>query len=291
MTGFARSEGQNETHSWVWELKSVNAKGFDCRCRIPNGFDTLEKQVRTMAGSYFKRGNLSVSLTLERARSGNLYQVNEEALADILEQITALQKALPQASPPTIDGILSLKGVMETAEQQTSEDEHSELEALVVKDLSVAMERLIDMRLAEGARMQGVLQGQIGAIDDLCRQAEKIAALQPDMIKKRLITQVQDLLDQVPALPEERLAQEAAILMIKADVREELDRLIAHIGAARDLMQVNGAIGRQFDFLCQEFNREANTLCSKSSDVDLTRIGLELKAFIEQLREQVQNIE
>jgi len=292
MTGFSRTEGHNEKYSWVWEIKSVNAKGFDCRCRLPNGYDELEKPVRSLAGKHFRRGNLSISLRLERMQFENQYKIDEQALGAIVDQIKTIQNILPSVTPPTADGLLGLKGVMELVEQeQPTVEQKQELVTLIMHDYEQALEKMKDARNAEGIRMEEVLKSQIADISTLCEQSEKIASMQPDKIKARLEKQVRELLEQIPALPEDRLAQEAAVLMVKADVREELDRLKAHIEAAGDLMKNDGAIGRQFDFLCQEFNREANTLCSKSSDVELTRTGLELKAVIEQLREQVQNIE
>lgn len=295
MTGFARTDGQLEMHnsswSWGWEIKSVNAKGFDCRCRLPKGFDDLENEVRSQLSSVFKRGNISVNLALERLGGSNQFQVNEDVLADVIEKMKLIHSQIPAATPPSLDGILAIKGVVETVESKLTDEDRSILMDAMEHDLGEAINGLLVMRHDEGNRMHKVISGHIKSIANLCHDAEKLVALHPKVIKERLVEQVKELLGQVPALSEERLAQEAAVLMTKADVREELDRLLAHIEAAEDLIAQGGPMGRRIDFLCQEFNREANTLCSKSFDVELTRIGLQLKATIEQLREQVQNIE
>nr|MBC8338629.1 YicC family protein [Alphaproteobacteria bacterium] len=214
-----------------------------------------------------------------------------QVLEQMLAALPDIRKMAPDAGPPSIDGLLSLRGVIEPVEEELSDEERTALEADILDSFETAVTALADMRDEEGVRLAETLNGQLDAIAGLSGEAEKLAALQPDVIRERLKAQIEALLEDVPALPEERLAQEAALLMTKADIREELDRLKAHEQAARDLMNGGDAVGRKLDFLCQEFNREANTLCSKSQDVDLTRIGLDLKSTIEQFREQVQNIE
>ncbi|MBL6947523.1 MAG: YicC family protein [Rhodospirillales bacterium] len=291
MTGFARSEGQMDNCSWTWELKSVNAKGLDVRCRIPTGYESLEKTVRDRMAKAFKRGNISVNLTLNWFKGDAGVRVNPQVLEQMLAALPDIRKMAPDAGPPSIDGLLSLRGVIEPVEEELSDEERTALEADILDSFETAVTALADMRDEEGVRLAETLNGQLDAIAGLSGEAEKLAALQPDVIRERLKAQIEALLEDVPALPEERLAQEAALLMTKADIREELDRLKAHEQAARDLMNGGDAVGRKLDFLCQEFNREANTLCSKSQDVDLTRIGLDLKSTIEQFREQVQNIE
>ena len=291
MTGFARTEGHEDDISWTWEVKSVNGKGLDVRCRLPAGFESLEQQARARIAKRFRRGNISLVLTVQGNQVRGSYRVNRAVLDDILSLLPEIRERLPDAGPPHVESLLALRGVIEPVEDEPSEESRHAAETAVLAGLDQALESLVAMRDQEGARLASVLTTHLDGIGRLCQEAEGLAAAQPDAIKERLRIQVAALLDAVPALPEERLAQEAALLMAKADVREELDRLKAHREAARDLMGGDGAIGRKLDFLCQEFNREANTLCSKSVDLALTRVGIELKAGVEQLREQVQNIE
>jgi len=291
MTGFARAEGQDDDCSWGWEARSVNGKGLDVRCRLPTGFEALEQRVRERAKQTLRRGNVSLTLTLTRTRAAALRRLNEDVFNSIAALLPDLAARVPDATPASLDGLLALRGVLESGDEGFTDAQMEQLEPSLMAGLDVALAALTDMRTAEGGRLAEVLSGQIDAIDELSAEAAKLAAVQPDTIARRLKEQVEALLGEVPPLPAERLAQEAALLMTKADVSEELDRLAAHVAAARELMSADAAIGRKLDFLCQEFNREANTLCSKSADVDLTRVGLDLKAAIEQFREQVQNIE
>jgi len=291
MTGFARAEGQDDDCSWVWEARSVNGKGLDVRCRMPAGFEALEQAVRDRAKQTLRRGNVSLNLTLTSTPSAAMQHLNEDVFDSIAALLPDLAVRIPDAAPASLDGLLALRGVLESGDEGLTEDQMKQLEPALMIGLDVALTALYDMRAAEGGHLAEVLSGQIDAIEALSAQAAKLAAAQPDAIAKRLAEQVEALLRNVPPLPAERLAQEAALLMTKADVSEELDRLAAHAAAARELMSADAAIGRKLDFLCQEFNREANTLCSKSADVDLTRVGLDLKAAIEKFREQVQNIE
>ena len=290
MTGFARAEGEADGLAWSWELKSVNGKSLDLRFRLPAGYESLELPLRALAGEHLKRGSVSVSLTIARTAAGAALQVNRA----VLDQMLALARELGreiEAAPPRIDGLLALRGVLESAEEMPDPARRERREALLLAGCRKAIDALSIMRRAEGARLGAVLAERLREIADLVAAAEASAATQPDAIRSRLKSLVDALSDAVPSIPEERLAQEAALLVARGDIREELDRLAAHIAAARELLAEGGAIGRRLDFLCQEFNREANTLCSKSADVELTRIGLALKAGIEQLREQVQNIE
>jgi len=291
MTGFARAEGGTEACTWVWELKSVNAKGLDVRSRLPGGFDGLEATVRERSQSRFKRGNISVFLQINRARPQGAYQINIDALEAIRTALPGIAEMFPDSAPPTQDGLLALKGVMEAADEEIAEDASAALETARLADLDKALDGLAEARAGEGYHLAEVIGGQLTTIVNLRATAEGLAATHPDAIKARLAEQVRELAEAVPPMPEERLAQEAALLMLKADVREELDRLRAHCEAAAGLLSESGAVGRRLDFLCQEFNREANTICSKSADIELTRVGLELKATIEQMREQVQNVE
>ncbi|HEX7969714.1 MAG TPA: YicC/YloC family endoribonuclease [Stellaceae bacterium] len=290
MTGFARADGHEDGVSWVWELKSVNSKSLDLRFRLPPGLESLELPLRASLAQRLKRGALSVTLTLARAAAAGNLRVNREALA----QVVALARELVadgSAAAPRADGLLALRGVLESGEEDEDEARRERRRAAQLASWEKALDRLVAMRTAEGARLVPVLEARLAEIAQLVAAAEDSAAAQPEALKARLRDMVAALLDASPALPPERLAQEAALLVGKADIREEIDRLSAHIVAAQELLAEGGAIGRRFDFLCQEFNREANTLCSKSADVALTRSGLALKAAIEQLREQVQNIE
>ena len=291
MTGFARSEGQSNGCSWTWELKSVNAKGLDVRCRVPNGFENLEKAARDRVAKTFKRGNVTVNLTFSWIKGDAGFRVNPQVLEELLATLPEIRKQLPDAAPPSVDGLLALRGVIEPVEEELSDVARSALDSEILESFEPALAALLAMRDDEGARLSEALDTRLDEIAGLSGDAEKLAALQPDAIRERLKTQVETLLADISALSEDRLAQEAALLMTKADIREELDRLKAHEQAARELMGNGGAVGRKLDFLCQEFNREANTLCSKSQDVTLTRIGLDMKSAIEEFREQVQNIE
>jgi len=290
MTGFARQEGGDGTLAWTWEIKSVNGKNLDLRCRVPSGYEALEMAARTIAQARCARGNLQLTLTVNRGQAPVKLQVNRDVLDPLLDLIRELEDEV-RAAPPRLDGLLAVRGVLETVEEQETEEQMAARTAAMEADLVLALEALIAMRRAEGLRLDAMAAGHLAEIERLTAAAGETAAARPEALRARLKAQVEELLEAVPALPEERLAQEAAILAAKADVREELDRLGAHVAAARELLAEGQAIGRRMDFLCQELNREANTLCAKSQDVALTRIGLDLKAVIDQLREQVQNIE
>jgi uncharacterized protein (TIGR00255 family) len=290
MTGFARAAGGAGAYSWIWEIKSVNSRGLDLRCRLQGGLDGLESRVRADAAQRFHRGNLIMNLALTRVGREPTVQINTGVLETMLAVANDLAGRI-NASPPTVDGLLALRGVVETVEPEESEEDRKALEAGVIFCLEEALELLLTDRRAEGQRLDDVVSAQIDVIAALTKSAGELAALQPAALKARLRQQIADILDGAVGLSEDRLLQEAALLVTKADVREELDRLIAHVSAARDLLASDGAIGRRLDFLAQEFNREANTLCSKSQDAALTKIGIELKTVIDQFREQAQNIE
>lgn len=290
MTGFARREGGDSQQTWVWEAKSVNGKGLDVRVRVPQGAEALEQQVRSAVSRVCARGNVSVNLSIDRSERPLRLQVNRE----LLDQLVGLTRELGgelEAAPPRLDGLLAVRGVLETVEEPESESERSARLERMAADLATLLDDLAAVRRQEGAHLKETALGHLGEIERLTKDASETAAVQPDALRERLRRQVAELLETSSGLSEDRLAQEAALLASKADIREELDRLAAHVGAARELLEEGGAIGRRLDFLCQELNREANTLCSKSPDVALTRIGLALKNAIEQLREQVQNIE
>ncbi len=290
MTGFARSGGEHGAYAWTWELKSVNGRGLDLRCRLPAGHDGLEQRVRAEAGQRFRRGNITINLQLQQSAGEGTVRVNEAVLAQLVAVMQDLETRIV-AAPPRLDGLLALRGVMEIAEPAETEDERAAREGDMLASLDEALDGLVEARRAEGERLASVLAAQLAEIETLVTAAAGAAEAQPAALKARLHEQVRALLDEAPALPEDRLTQEVALLTVKADVREEIDRLGSHLTAARELLAAGGEAGRRLDFLAQEFNREANTLCAKSAGPELTAIGLELKAVIDRLREQTQNIE
>lgn len=291
MTGFARAQGQNDRCSWIWEVKSVNGRGLDVRSRLPNGFDRLDPPIRERVGARFRRGNISLALSLQWNVRGAGFRINQAALDEVIGLLAEVQRRIPNAAPPRPEGVLALRGVIETADEEVDEAAQQAMDGELLTSLEAALDALHTARRDEGRRLAEIVGSQFNEVEAFCRQAEAVVAAQPMAIRERLASQVKALLEDVPALSEERLAQEAALLMTKADPREELDRLKAHLAAGRSLLSETEAVGRRLDFLCQEFNREANTLCSKSADMDLSRCGLALKAVIDQMREQVQNIE
>lgn len=290
MTGFARTQGAQDGWRWHWEVRSVNARGLDVRVRFPESFEGLEGPARILATERFARGNISASLTLTNDPVRGSIRINPEVLAQVIGALDIL-KGKVAAAPPTLDGILALRGVLEPQTTELSEKDLAARDAAVLDSLANALDALGTARREEGTRLHAVLVQQVERMEELVHQAERLAATQPAHLRTRLKTLVDELLAARSGVSEERLAQEVALLVTKADVREELDRLKSHLAQARSLFAAKGAQGRRLDFLAQEFNREANTLCSKSVDIELTRIGLELKAVIDQLREQVQNVE
>ncbi len=288
MTGFARSQGQDERLGWSWELKTVNNRGFDLRVRLGAGNDVLEPAVRKASADRIKRGSMSVSLGIKRLSGAGAVKINRDLLQQFLAVVAELDTG-NRIDPPRVDGLLSLPGMVEPADEDEGALEARH--AAMMRDFGEALDALVANRREEGARLTAVLTGLLDSIASLAEEAAQCAATQPDALHKRFAQQVEEFAANAKNLSDERLAQEVALLAVKADVREELDRLQAHIAAARDLLAEDGPIGRKLDFLCQEFNREVNTLCSKSSDLELTRIGLALKSAVDQVREQVQNIE
>jgi len=288
MTGFARAEGEADGISWIWELKSVNSRSLDLRLRLPPGFDPLEAQLRASLARRCRRGNIAATLSVNRLVPPAI-RINRAVLAQIVALLGELAGDI-EAAPPRLDGLIGLRGVIETVE----DDPESVVEArraAVVGGWAVALDRLALARAEEGARLSAVLSAQRAELAGLVEAAAGCAAAQPEAIRARLLTLLGELSDLAPTMPQERVAQEVAMLVTRSDIREELDRLRAHIAQAGELLERGESVGRQLDFLCQELNREANTLCSKSADIELTRIGLALKAAVEQFREQVQNLE
>ncbi len=290
MTGFARGHGVAGSYAWAWELKSVNSKGLDLKLRLPPGWEAIEPGVRARASEILSRGSVFANLTVSREGAAPVARINEPALNAVLAALKGLEGKVAGA-PPSLDGILSLKGVMEVSEAEESEDERSAAEVAVVAGFGQALKRLAEMRRTEGQALGKILSARLSEIGALAARAEASPGRKPEAIKARLAEQVAELLEASQRFDADRLHQEAIMLATKIDIREELDRLAAHVAQAKKLLADGGPIGRKLDFLSQELNRELNTLCSKANDLELTNIGLELKAVVEQFREQVQNLE
>jgi uncharacterized protein (TIGR00255 family) len=290
MTGFARGHGVAGAYAWAWEVKSVNAKGLDVKLRLPPGWDAIEAPVRTRAAEALARGSVFASLTVRHEGAAAVARVNEPVLAAVLAVLKSLSGKV-EAAPPTLDGILALKGVIEVGEAEESETERRAAEAAIVAGFGKAIAGLADMRRVEGAALGRILTTRLGEIAELAARADAAPGRKPEAVKARLAEQIATLLETSQRFDSDRLHQEALLLAAKADIREELDRLAAHVAQAGTLLGGGGAVGRKLDFLAQELNREANTLCAKANDVELTNIGLELKTVVEQFREQVQNLE
>jgi len=288
MTGFARVDGEAAGISWVWELKSVNSRSLDLRLRLPPGYDGLEAPLRAALGGRLRRGSISANLTISRVTPPTI-RINREMLDRVVSLINELAAEV-EAAPPRLDGLIGLRGIIETVEDEPDEVVEFRRDALI-EAWSTALDRLVQTRGEEGTRLAAVLSAQLAELAELVALASASAAAQPEALRARLKQSLAAFDALVPGMPQERVAQELALLVSRGDIREELDRLRAHIAQAGELMAEGEAVGRQLDFLCQELNREANTLCSKSADIELTRIGLALKAAVEQFREQVQNLE
>jgi uncharacterized protein (TIGR00255 family) len=290
MTGFARSHGVCGSYSWAWEIKSVNGKGLDLRLRLPGGWESIEAAVRARAAERLARGAIQATLIVERMGAAANVRVNDAVLDAVVTAARQLARRI-EASPPTLDGLLGLKGVIEVSEAEETESERREAEAAVTAGFAGALAALAQMRAHEGAALGKVLTARLDEISALTQRAELVPGRRPEAIRARLAEQVATLLAQSERFDPDRLHQEAILIATKADVREELDRLAAHVAQAQLLIEQGRAVGRRLDCLAQELNREANTLCAKAGDVELTNIGLELKAAVEQFREQVQNVE
>jgi uncharacterized protein (TIGR00255 family) len=290
MTGFARSQGQSGSYAWSWELKSVNAKGLDVRLRLPLGWDAVEAPARAHASEALNRGTIHGTLAVERQGVAPTVRVNEGVLDAVLNVANKLASRI-NARPPSVEGLLALKGVIEVSDEDESPEEKSAAEAAVLSGLDAALKDLAKTRREEGAALGRVLNARLEEIAALAARAEKAPGRQPEAIKARLAEQVKALMETGGRFDADRLHQEAILMASKADIREELDRLAAHVAQAKKLIADGGPVGRRLDFLAQELNRESNTLCAKANDVELTNIGLELKTVVEQFREQVQNLE
>ena len=290
MTGFARSHGASGPYAFEWELKSVNAKGFDLRVRLPQGWDELEALAKKRAGEVLSRGTVYANLNVKRTGAASTVRINEEVLAGIVKVAGVLAGKI-DAVAPSIDGLLALKGVIEVVEPESNEAEDKAAKAAVADAFDQALLDLVEMRQREGVTLGQILIQRMDEIERLAKRAEAAPGRKPDAIRARLAEQVAALLETSDRFDPERLNQEAIMIAARADIREELDRIASHISQAREMINKGGPVGRRLDFLAQEFNREVNTCCSKSNDIELTNTGLEMKNVVEQFREQVQNLE
>ena len=289
MTGFARTDGVCGPYVWGWELKSVNGKGLDLRLRVPSGWDAVDVAVRGRTKA-LARGSVYANLAVRRDGIAPTVRVNEAVLEAVMAAMRDITARI-DARAPSMDGILGLKGVIEVSEQEESGAEHAAAEQAIIAGFDAALASLMAMRLHEGTALHNILSLRLDEIAALAARADAAPGRRPEAVKARIAEQIAQLLDGASRFDADRLHQEALLIASRADIREELDRLAAHVGQARHLLAAGGAVGRRLDFLAQEFNREVNTLCSKSNDVELTTIGLELKTVVEQFREQVQNLE
>lgn len=290
MTGFARSHGTSGPYAFEWELKSVNAKGFDFRMRLPPGWDDIEAPIRKRSADLLSRGTVYANLTVKRTNAASVVRINEDVLASVLKVAIDLSGRI-DAVAPSIDGLLSVKGVLEVVEPETDEAGEKGAKTAAADAFEQALRSLVDMRNREGLALGQILSQRMSEIENLAARAEAAPGRRPDAVKARLAEQIAALLESSDRFDQDRLNQEAILIAAKADIREELDRIASHIAQARELIGKGGPIGRRLDFLAQEFNREVNTCCSKSNDLELTNIGLEMKSVVEQFREQVQNLE
>lgn len=290
MTGFARHEGEALNCRFVWELRSVNGKGLDVRLRLPPGFEPLEQPLRKAAAAQLARGNLQVVLSVSSNGPALEAVVNEAALDSVVALVERLGRRI-DARKPALDGLLNIRGVLEFRDPELADADRRDRDKAVFDGFTIALDGLKAMRVSEGAALTKVLAEQLDRIEALTRKVEADPSRSPEAIRARLSDQVAALLDTGAPLDRERLHMEAALIATKADLREEIDRLKAHVEAARALLTGDGAAGRRLDFLAQEFNRESNTICSKSNAASVTAIGLDLKVLIDQFREQVQNLE
>jgi uncharacterized protein (TIGR00255 family) len=290
MTGFARADGVHGETTWHWEIRSVNGRNLELRLRLPSGFEALEIRARSLAQEKLARGNCTISLWVKRESGQAEIKLNETALRQT-QVVAERARELTGLEPARLDTLLAVRGVVETVEGEESEEAQSALHHALIASLAAALDQLVNARTSEGERLQMVIEKQIAVIGELVERAASASARQPEAIATRIKEQIARLTDSGANLDPDRLHQEALLLAAKADIQEELDRLRAHVAAAKDLIKSGQPVGRKFEFLAQEFNREANTICSKASDLEISRAGLELKTVIDQLREQVQNIE
>lgn len=291
MTGFARSEGTSGRYRWAWELRSVNGKGLDIRMRLPQGMEGLEPEIRRLLSQYVTRGNVQVGLTVQVSENRVEAVVNRDALDALLKLRDDLGDGLVDPAPIRLDALLSIRGLVEFKEASDDPEAIASRDADILAGLERAVHSLSEMRRIEGDALCRLLSDQVSHIEDLARTVEADPSRQPEEIARRLESQIDALIGAAATLDRDRLHAEVALLATRADLREEIDRLKAHVAAARDLLAIGGPVGRKLDFIAQEFNRESNTICSKSNAVAVTSAGIELKVVIDQFREQIQNLE
>ena len=291
MTGFSRVSGNYLRYSWYWELKSVNGKGLDVRCRLPQGTGELELVVREKVGKCISRGNINMFLSLKEEENVSSAKINKEFLDTLIAESKIITSKHKHLSPVTLDGLLAVKGVVEPVEHVLDDKEVQRRDELILTGFEEALRNLLEARGREGEKTLATLGKLLDEINELIKKSSDILESQPNMLRESLEQKVKIVQDVNTSLSEERILQEVALLLIKGDVSEEVERLRAHTGGMRELLVAGGVVGRKLDFLCQELNREANTLCSKANNIKLSNIGLEIKALIEKIREQVQNIE
>jgi uncharacterized protein (TIGR00255 family) len=287
MTGFARVEGHSGDVSWAWEARSVNGRSLDVRVRAPSFVDQAERKTREALVKYFKRGTIQVVLSVEQIESVSRPAINFDVLSGLISDLSKVE--LPEKvpiEPARLDGLLQIRGVL-----QTGNSDNETIRTAPLTDIPALLDSLAKARVEEGIRLAAVLDEILTTILELVHQAKSLALQQPERMANRYKEAIINLIGETANIPEERIIQEAATLAIKVDVTEELDRLTAHVAQAREMISSGGAIGRRLDFLCQEFNREANTLGSKSVDLSLTRLAMDLKTAIDAFREQAQNVE
>jgi uncharacterized protein (TIGR00255 family) len=290
MTGFARSQGATDSFAFEWEIKSVNSKGYDLRLRLPPGWDAVEPGLRKDAADSLARGTIYANLAVKPLNTAPAVRINEDVLA-VVERVSAALQKRTGAAPATVDGLLSVRGVVDTVDAEVSEETRREAEIAITKAFGVALKSLVEMRRREGDALGDVLRQRLAELSTLSEKADATPGRKPEAVKARLATQITTLLESSDRFDPDRLHQEAVLIAARADIREELDRIAAHITQAGELLGKGGAVGRRLDFLSQELNREVNTCCSKSNDLELTNLGLSMKNIVEQFREQVQNVE
>jgi uncharacterized protein (TIGR00255 family) len=290
MTGFARSHGASGPYAFEWELKSVNAKGFDLRMRLPPGWDELETFAKKRAGEVLSRGTVYANLNVKRTNPASTVRVNEDVLASVVK-VASLLAGKIDAVAPSVDGLLGIKGVIELVEPESDEAEDQAARTAAAAAFDEALANLVAMRQREGSALGQILIQRMDEVEMLAKRAEAAPGRKPEAIRARLAEQIATLLESSDRFDPDRLTQEALLIAAKADIREELDRIASHISQVREMIGKGGPVGRRLDFLAQEFNREVNTCCSKSNDIELTNTGLEMKNVVEQFREQVQNLE
>lgn len=290
MTGFARVAENMDAFNWVWELRSVNGKGLDLRLRLPSGFDRLEASIRKIAGKSLGRGNVQISLNLNWENRQTIPVINQAALNLVTRSIEKIDTE-HKTSPSTAAQILSLRGVMELSEPEIPADILVSLDKKITDSFQVAVKELVSARKLEGDALYTIMSGHLEKIATLTDNVENDPSRSPQAIRARLEAHLEKYDLSALDLDKDRMHQEAVVLAAKADLREELDRLMAHVDAGRQLLEAKAPVGRKLEFLAQEFNRESNTLCSKSNAVSVTEMGLELKLVVDQFREQVLNVE